>query len=52
MYYYETSWTEPALGVKVNGTTAQINQQNICINRSALFFGQWSKICEASQIIK
>jgi len=39
------SWTVPRLGVKIDATPGRLNQTNIFINRSGLFFGQCSEIC-------
>jgi len=39
------SWTIPTLGVKVDATPGRLNQTNIFINRSGLFYGQCSEIC-------
>ena len=39
------SWTVPSLGVKIDATPGRLNQTNIYINRSGLFFGQCSEIC-------
>lgn len=39
------SWTVPSLGVKIDATPGRLNQANIFINRSALYFGQCSEIC-------
>lgn len=39
------SWTVPTLGVKIDATPGRLNQTNIYINRSGLFFGQCSEIC-------
>lgn len=39
------SWTIPSLGVKIDATPGRLNQTNIFINRSGLFFGQCSEIC-------
>ena len=39
------SWTIPALGIKIDATPGRLNQANIFINRSGLFFGQCSEIC-------
>lgn len=42
------SWTVPSLGVKVDATPGRLNQTNLIINRSGLFFGQCSEICGAN----
>lgn len=42
------SWTIPSLGVKVDATPGRLNQLNIIINRSRVFFGQCSEICGAN----
>lgn len=39
------SWTVPSLGVKIDATPGRLNQTNIFINRSGLFYGQCSEIC-------
>ena len=39
------SWTIPSLGVKIDATPGRLNQTNLYINRSGLFFGQCSEIC-------
>lgn len=39
------SWTVPALGVKIDATPGRLNQTNIFINRSGLYYGQCSEIC-------
>lgn len=39
------SWTIPALGVKIDATPGRLNQTNIFINRSGLYYGQCSEIC-------
>nr|AAN61506.1 cytochrome oxidase subunit 2 [Probezzia sp. nr. sabroski ATB-2002] len=39
------SWTIPTLGVKVDGPPGRLNQTNIFMNRSGLFYGQCSEIC-------
>nr|APF47419.1 cytochrome c oxidase subunit II [Microgaster campestris] len=39
------SWTIPSLGVKVDSIPGRMNQFNMLINRSGLFFGQCSEIC-------
>nr|ARH54743.1 cytochrome c oxidase subunit 2 [Trigonopterus sp. 3 AH-2016] len=42
------SWTVPALGVKIDGTPGRLNQFNLNVNRTGLFFGQCSEICGAN----
>lgn len=42
------SWTIPTLGVKVDATPGRLNQTNIFISRSGLFYGQCSEICGAN----
>nr|YP_010727936.1 cytochrome c oxidase subunit II [Bothrogonia tibetana]WDZ68117.1 cytochrome c oxidase subunit II [Bothrogonia tibetana] len=42
------SWTIPSLGVKIDASPGRINQGNLMINRSGLFFGQCSEICGAN----
>lgn len=39
------SWTVPSLGVKIDATPGRLNQTNIFINRSGLYYGQCSEIC-------
>nr|BAF80291.1 cytochrome c oxidase subunit II [Culicoides wadai] len=39
------SWTIPSLGVKVDATPGRLNQTNLYIFRSGLYFGQCSEIC-------
>nr|AAN61504.1 cytochrome oxidase subunit 2 [Monohelea magnitheca] len=39
------SWTVPTLGVKIDATPGRLNQTNLFMNRSGLFFGQCSEIC-------
>nr|BAF80266.1 cytochrome c oxidase subunit II [Culicoides dubius] len=39
------SWTVPSLGVKIDATPGRLNQTNLYMNRSGLFFGQCSEIC-------
>nr|BAG75132.1 cytochrome c oxidase subunit II [Culicoides humeralis] len=39
------SWTIPTLGVKVDATPGRLNQTNLYMVRSGLFFGQCSEIC-------
>lgn len=39
------SWTVPSLGLKIDATPGRLNQTNIFINRSGLFYGQCSEIC-------
>lgn len=42
------SWTIPSLGVKIDATPGRLNQANIFINRSGLYYGQCSEICGAN----
>lgn len=42
------SWTIPSLGIKVDATPGRLNQLNLLINRSRIFFGQCSEICGAN----
>nr|AXS67635.1 cytochrome c oxidase subunit II [Cicadellidae gen. sp. 1 JCX-2018] len=42
------SWTVPALGVKIDAIPGRINQGNLTIMRTGLFFGQCSEICGAN----
>nr|ALO77111.1 cytochrome c oxidase subunit 2 [Entiminae sp. GENSP01] len=42
------SWTVPSLGMKIDGTPGRLNQINININRTGLFYGQCSEICGAN----
>nr|YP_009907532.1 cytochrome c oxidase subunit II [Bothrogonia tongmaiana]QLI54089.1 cytochrome c oxidase subunit II [Bothrogonia tongmaiana] len=42
------SWTIPSLGIKIDASPGRINQGNLMINRSGLFFGQCSEICGAN----
>lgn len=42
------SWTIPSLGVKIDATPGRLNQTNIFINRSGLYYGQCSEICGAN----
>lgn len=39
------SFAVPALGIKVDAVPGRLNQINIFINRSGLYFGQCSEIC-------
>nr|AAN61500.1 cytochrome oxidase subunit 2 [Culicoides saundersi] len=39
------SWALPALGVKIDATPGRLNQTNIYMTRSGLYFGQCSEIC-------
>lgn len=39
------SWTIPSLGVKIDATPGRLNQTNIFMNRSGLYYGQCSEIC-------
>lgn len=39
------SWTIPSLGVKIDATPGRLNQTNIFITRSGLYYGQCSEIC-------
>nr|BAF80212.1 cytochrome c oxidase subunit II [Culicoides oxystoma]BAF80218.1 cytochrome c oxidase subunit II [Culicoides oxystoma] len=39
------SWTVPSLGVKIDATPGRLNQTNIYMNRSGLYYGQCSEIC-------
>nr|AAN61493.1 cytochrome oxidase subunit 2 [Austroconops mcmillani] len=42
------SWTIPTLGVKIDASPGRLNQMNMFINRSGLFYGQCSEICGAN----
>nr|ATL23287.1 cytochrome c oxidase subunit 2 [Sympiezomias velatus] len=42
------SWAMPSLGIKIDGTPGRLNQANLIINRTGLFFGQCSEICGAN----
>nr|QJA16383.1 cytochrome c oxidase subunit 2 [Ips acuminatus] len=42
------SWAIPSLGVKIDSTPGRLNQTNLFINRTGLFFGQCSEICGAN----
>jgi cytochrome c oxidase subunit 2 len=39
------SWTVPSFGVKVDACPGRLNQLNLFIKRTGLFFGQCSEIC-------
>jgi cytochrome c oxidase subunit 2 len=39
------SWTIPSFGVKVDACPGRLNQANLFIKRSGIFFGQCSEIC-------
>nr|YP_011036643.1 cytochrome c oxidase subunit II [Xestocephalus ishidae]WRK21247.1 cytochrome c oxidase subunit II [Xestocephalus ishidae] len=39
------SWTIQAIGVKMDASPGRMNQSNLMINRSGMFFGQCSEIC-------
>lgn len=39
------SWTIPSFGVKVDACPGRLNQLNLYIKRTGLFFGQCSEIC-------
>ena len=39
------SWTVPSFGIKVDACPGRLNQLNLFIKRSGLFFGQCSEIC-------
>merc|ERR1712187_103931 len=39
------SWTIPSFGVKVDACPGRLNQLNLFIKRSGIFFGQCSEIC-------
>nr|QNK05444.1 cytochrome c oxidase subunit II [Osmylus sp. 'Plethosmylus' HX-2020] len=39
------SWAIPSLGVKIDATPGRLNQTNMFLNRSGVFFGQCSEIC-------
>lgn len=39
------SWTVPSFGLKVDACPGRLNQANLFIKRSGLFFGQCSEIC-------
>nr|ADB12898.1 cytochrome oxidase subunit II [Otiorhynchus dieckmanni] len=42
------SWTIPSLGIKIDGTPGRLNQANMYINRTGIFYGQCSEICGAN----
>nr|YP_010586084.1 cytochrome c oxidase subunit II [Ceraclea indistincta]UZZ43820.1 cytochrome c oxidase subunit II [Ceraclea indistincta] len=42
------SWTIPSLGIKTDATPGRMNQLNIYMNQSGLYFGQCSEICGAN----
>nr|UJG45464.1 cytochrome c oxidase subunit II [Ceraclea annulicornis] len=42
------SWTIPTLGIKTDATPGRMNQLNIYMNQSGLYFGQCSEICGAN----
>nr|AFE61559.1 cytochrome oxidase subunit 2 [Lomechusoides amurensis] len=42
------SWTIPSLSVKIDATPGRLNQINLFINRTGIFFGQCSEICGAN----
>jgi heme/copper-type cytochrome/quinol oxidase subunit 2 len=39
------SWTVPSFGVKVDACPGRLNQLNLFVKRTGLFFGQCSEIC-------
>ena len=39
------SWTIPSFGVKVDACPGRLNQLNLYLKRTGLFFGQCSEIC-------
>nr|YP_011036669.1 cytochrome c oxidase subunit II [Stroggylocephalus agrestis]WRK21273.1 cytochrome c oxidase subunit II [Stroggylocephalus agrestis] len=39
------SWTIPSMGVKIDANPGRLNQGNLLLNRTGLFFGQCSEIC-------
>jgi len=39
------SWTIPSFGVKIDACPGRLNQLNLFIKRSGIFFGQCSEIC-------
>lgn len=39
------SWTVPSFGIKIDACPGRLNQVNLFIKRSGLFFGQCSEIC-------
>lgn len=39
------SWTVPSFGIKVDACPGRLNQLNLFIKRTGLFFGQCSEIC-------
>nr|AAN61505.1 cytochrome oxidase subunit 2 [Serromyia barberi] len=39
------SWTIPSMGLKVDATPGRLNQTNMFMNRSGLYYGQCSEIC-------
>ena len=39
------SWTVPSFGLKVDACPGRLNQVNLLIKRTGLFFGQCSEIC-------
>nr|WGU49399.1 cytochrome c oxidase subunit 2 [Cylas formicarius]WGU49412.1 cytochrome c oxidase subunit 2 [Cylas formicarius]WGU49425.1 cytochrome c oxidase subunit 2 [Cylas formicarius]WGU49438.1 cytochrome c oxidase subunit 2 [Cylas formicarius]WGU49451.1 cytochrome c oxidase subunit 2 [Cylas formicarius] len=39
------SWALPSAGLKIDATPGRLNQANMFINRTGIFFGQCSEIC-------
>lgn len=39
------SWTVPSFGIKIDACPGRLNQVNLLIKRSGIFFGQCSEIC-------
>nr|YP_010471427.1 cytochrome c oxidase subunit II [Tyraphus nitidus]UVG40766.1 cytochrome c oxidase subunit 2 [Tyraphus nitidus] len=42
------SWTIPSLSVKIDAIPGRLNQTNLYLNQSGIFFGQCSEICGAN----
>jgi len=42
------SWTIPSLGIKADAIPGRLNQLNVMLNRSGVFYGQCSEICGAN----
>lgn len=42
------SWTVPRLGVKADAIPGRLNQINVFVNRTGVFYGQCSEICGAN----
>lgn len=39
------SWTIPVIGIKADAIPGRLNQLNILVDRTGLYFGQCSEIC-------